>query len=118
MNRRQFTKATLTAIPLSVISTAGAFGAEASTLGPMVNGPKVNGKGWPFASPPAAMIPSNYVMEEFILQGAARRYVATSAGAMPTNGLWDTKYGDSAPFATRAHVVRRQNQKTLMVSRL
>jgi hypothetical protein len=106
MNRRQFTNAALTAIPLSMISTANVHGAEERTLGPKILGLKVNGKGWPFASPPAAMIPSNYVVEEFILQGEARRYVATSAGAMPTNGLWDTKYGDSAPFATRVYVVR------------
>lgn len=101
MNRRQFTQAALTAIPLSMISTAHVHGAEERMLAT-----KVNGKGLPFASPPAAMIPSNYVVEEFILFGEARRYVATSAGAMPTNGLWDTKYGDSAPFATRVYVVR------------
>lgn len=101
MNRRQFTNATLAAIPLAFVPNADARSAQLTTSGPISKG-----KGWPFASPSATVMPVNYVMQEFILKGEARRYVAASADATPTNGQWNTKYGDAATFATRVYVVR------------
>jgi hypothetical protein len=101
MNRRQFNKSTLATIPLAM---AGRAARAAESFG--IPRPASGGKGWPFASPPAQIIPSNYVMEEFIVAGEARRYVTSSANAAPTNGLWETRYGDAAPYVTRVYVVR------------
>ena len=89
-------------IPLGIVAGA-ARSVDAGLRNPQ---PASGGKGWPFASPAAASIPSTYMMEEFIVGGEARRYVADGTNATPTSGLWETRYGDVAPYVTRVYVVR------------
>lgn len=64
------------------------------------------GKGWAFGCPPVEFIPDRYVLEEFAVSGSAVRYAVDGENATPFNGHWRTRLGDTAPYTTRAYVVR------------
>jgi hypothetical protein len=78
-----------------------------TTPAPIVTGPITGGAhGWPFGAPIEDLARRGYVMEEYFLDGTARRYRA-KAGATPgLDGVWETEPSQTAPFRTRLYVAR------------
>ena len=107
MTRRDLARAALAMTPLAFApSISGAAGSGI----PTVTGPLTGGKrGWPFACPIVDVTQRGYVVEEFILQGSAKSYRPAPGGVTPPSGLWQTVPSQSAPFTTRAYVVRPAN---------
>jgi hypothetical protein len=62
------------------------------------------GRGQIFGAPTG--LPAGYAMEEFFLEGEARRYRAKPGAACGADGLWDTEPVETAPYKVRFYVAR------------
>jgi|TARA_B100000959_G_scaffold92961_1_gene98745 hypothetical protein len=73
---------------------------------PKIHGPLSNGRGWPFSCPVDDVTERGYVMEEFLLEGQATSFRVPKGGVADRDGLWEVEPAETAPYVTRAYVVR------------
>jgi len=81
-----------------------------TAVSPVISGPVTGGAhGWPFAAPVKDLAAHGYVIEEFLLEGTARRYRARAGTAPGSDGRWEAEPAETAPYKTRMFVVRPQD---------
>jgi hypothetical protein len=74
---------------------------------PTVTGPVTGGThGWPFGAPIESLAARGYVMEEYFIDGAARRYRAEAGATLGRDGEWETELSETAAYRSRLYVVR------------
>jgi hypothetical protein len=75
-----------------------------------LSGPLDCGKGRPFGSPPASLVTEHgYLMEEFLLDGAAHAYAPTAGSTIRLDGRWTVEPAAIAAYRTRLYVVRPED---------